>query len=756
MRTVVQASINLRVPLLFVVLIASVVAAFQLPRIDLRLDGNSLIPKLPPNTVQAESLLKRFGKRDVIAVCISSHNAMLSREGLTQIQNVARALEELEFVTGRVHSLLSTPLVTTNRHVVEMLDYSASDLAFDEATVARIKSNVLQLGLDDGVLISQDGRAVAIYAEVAPRASRRDIAAQIHALTSQLSTAQFHVVATGNAVAQSLLGVVTANDLMKLVPLVLTVIGVALACALRSLMVTCAIFFELGATLLLTGGLLAASGQPVFITTLILPILLLVIGVNDDIYAVGNFRRLALAKKETTTESLVVTAFSEIAKPICLTSATTFVGLITLVTTDLSPQRVFGLFGAISIAISTLFTFTILPAMLVLIDYHPRHDFRVGQPSSLQAFVGALKQKWQPPKWMRLFICLLIGLSLIGCSLLKVDDSWMQNLPQDSDVVVGSHVFDEKMAGATILDILLDSGKEGGVCEASWVIKMRDLEAQLRALPEAEVVRGGFSELLRVQAATENSSFQTLLATASDRSLSNLIDSEQNAMLILTQPKSFVTSVFDDDLRYVHLTVFVRKASVQRIGHIWKELEKHSQHLTVLPAGDTWISYLSVRLLVEGQLRSMAISLLLEALLLTAAYHSLHFALIALVPVTLSCLFVLGGMGWAGYSIGIANSMFVAVAIGIGIDYSVHYLSKLSSDKVMGSPNQVTSAIKEVSWPIIVGGLSVAAGTSILLLSNVRPNRELGGMIAVSVLLAAGLTLTVIPASQKLLFPRKS
>jgi predicted RND superfamily exporter protein len=74
----------------------------------------------------------------------------------------------------------------------------------------------------------------------------------------------------------------------------------------------------------------------------------------------------------------------------------------------------------------------------------------------------------------------------------------------------------------------------------------------------------------------------------------------------------------------------------------------------------------------------------------------------------------------------------------------------------MGSPNQVTSAIKEVSWPIIVGGLSVAAGTSILLLSNVRPNRELGGMIAVSVLLAAGLTLTVIPASQKLLFPRKS
>ena len=159
---------------------------------------------------------------------------------------------------------------------------------------------------------------------------------------------------------------------------------------------------------------------------------------------------------------------------------------------------------------------------------------------------------------------------------------------------------------------------------------------------------------------------------------------------------------------------------------------------------------------MNGQIRSLAIAFLLEALLLAAAYRSLRFALISLLPVTLSCLLVLGTMGWVGISIGIANSMFIAVAIGIGIDYSVHYLSKIASYTQFDSATQILNALKEVSWPITVGCVSVAAGTSILLFSSVRPNRELGGFIALSVLLSAFFTITIIPALYFLFFWRKS
>ena len=65
-------------------------------------------------------------------------------------------------------------------------------------------------------------------------------------------------------------------------------------------------------------------------------------------------------------------AFSSAARPVGMTAVSTVVGLLSMAAVSLNPLRVFGLFGSAAIIFSTLFTFSLLPALLALMKPHIR------------------------------------------------------------------------------------------------------------------------------------------------------------------------------------------------------------------------------------------------------------------------------------------------------------------------------------------------------------------------------------------------
>src|SRR6185369_2397232 len=67
---------------------------------------------------------------------------------------------------------------------------------------------------------------------------------------------------------------------------------------------------------------------------------------------------------------LILETFSIVSPAIQATAATTVFGLLSISLIRLAPQQVFGICGALSVLFSTLFTFTLVPALLVLL--HPR------------------------------------------------------------------------------------------------------------------------------------------------------------------------------------------------------------------------------------------------------------------------------------------------------------------------------------------------------------------------------------------------
>ena len=212
----------------------------------------------------------------------------------------------------------------------------------------------------------------------------------------------------------------------------------------------------------------------------------------------------------------------------------------------------------------------------------------------------------------------------------------------------------------------------------------------------------------------------------------------------------------DEDHRWARVTVFIRDADYSRIDNVLRAAERETSDQglghKIVPFGDGWISYLTVRLLVEGQASSIALALVTDLILITILLGSVRMGLIAVLPVAFSLLLVLAALALAGTPLGIANSMFAGIALGIGLDFAIHLTTTYRQRLSQGMPaGEALRSTLEITGPAVcVSAASITAGFSVLMLSEIAPNVQLGVMICLCLLTCAVTTLLLIPSLLKL------
>jgi predicted RND superfamily exporter protein len=145
---------------------------------------------------------------------------------------------------------------------------------------------------------------------------------------------------------------------------------------------------------------------------------------------------------------------------------------------------------------------------------------------------------------------------------------------------------------------------------------------------------------------------------------------------------------------------------------------------------------------------SIPLALFIDFLLVSIVLRSARIGLFAILPVAVSVLIVLAGLAVAKIPLGIANSMFAGIAIGIGLDFSIHlttsYWQRIKQG--MDPSASLAHAFASTGPPIITSAIAIASGFSILAISEVAPNMQLGIIVSLTLLLCAVVTLTLIPS----------
>ena len=119
----------------------------------------------------------------------------------------------------------------------------------------------------------------------------------------------------------------------------------------------------------------------------------------------------------------------------------------------------------------------------------------------------------------------------------------------------------------------------------------------------------------------------------------------------------------------------------------------------------------------------------------------------ATIPIIATIAILYGFMGYIGISLNVATVLVASVALGIGIDYSIHIITHFNHELKQNGDirKSIESTLMVSGKAIIINVISVSAGFLVMLFSQMVPLQQFGLLVSLS-MIGSGLgALTLLP-----------
>jgi predicted RND superfamily exporter protein len=177
------------------------------------------------------------------------------------------------------------------------------------------------------------------------------------------------------------------------------------------------------------------------------------------------------------------------------------------------------------------------------------------------------------------------------------------------------------------------------------------------------------------------------------------------------------------------------------------------KNVKVTVGGGSMVLGEMTNLVTMSQILSIVISILIVFVIIALANRSIVAGILAAVPISLAILCNFGIMGIAGITLNMGTALIASLAVGIGIDYTIHFMEFFKVEYREGG-DFLKRTFSGCGRAIIINAVSVGGGFAVLAFSQFRMLAELGGLIALNMLITAIVSLTVMPVLFTLVKPK--
>ncbi len=154
------------------------------------------------------------------------------------------------------------------------------------------------------------------------------------------------------------------------------------------------------------------------------------------------------------------------------------------------------------------------------------------------------------------------------------------------------------------------------------------------------------------------------------------------------------------------------------------------------------------RSVVKSQAASLVAAFVVLFILLAVRFRSFTGGLISLTPVvaTILCNFIL--MAVLGIPLDVVTVLIGSVAVGIGIDYTIHFLARFQKEFQAGTSERdaLRVPLEPTGKAIVINAPAVAVGFLVLVLGDIVPMQRFGFLIAATMVTSALGAITLLPA----------
>jgi hypothetical protein len=532
------------------------------------------------------------------------------------------------------------------------------------------------------------------------------------------------------------------KDRTYLAPLVLITNVLLLWYCLRSVAFSLCVMLVSFATIALTMGTMGWANIPFNQISNMGPLVVLTIAFADSIHIVSVYLqglRQSLSKVDAMRESLAVNL-----QPVTLATVTTTMGFLSLNYCSSPGIYGFGNVVAIGVVWAFVLTFTLLPALILLVPVR-----KVPQPLGVRGLMNAiaeLVERHGKPLLVGGGILIVATLAMLPMN--KVDFSQFSFVDKESDFHKVFNALSEKIGNDQSLVFSINSGSYYGIAEPEFLDAIESFSQWLETQPEATYVTS-YTKFLKIQNMAENDNDEAFKVLPTDNL--QIIDYLVGYQLV-QEIEPNLEPIFNPDYSAIRLVIGTSNLSntqlVEFNERIENWLEENLDPAYKVMHGDNSILFARLEYSISVQLlEGFALSFLLITLTMLIGLRSIRYGLLSIIPNLFPATIVFGFWGLFVGELSPYILMLFSISIGLVVDDSVHVLSKYIHARRHGSAPEpaVRYSLDKAGSAITITTLSLAVGTLVLLFSNTYYYQNVALLLTPIIVVALLLDLLYLP-----------
>jgi len=518
-----------------------------------------------------------------------------------------------------------------------------------------------------------------------------------------------------------------------------------------------------------------------------MPIILLTIANSDGVHIVSRFfKELRIRKNQ---KKALKTTMDTLIQPIFLTSITTSAAFITMVSSPLEYMIGYAFGIAFGVMWAFFLSCTMIPSLLSLKKWSLESK-AISKESIIEKFTAILSNfVIHKPKKVFYSSLLIVLVSLIGIWFINVEVNIMKFFKKGTSLRDSTEFVDNNFTGTMNLSIKLASKSNDSSFFKNYnnYLLLNRLQNHLDTTNQINMTFSFDDVLKQSFNAYYNSDINTIppdnyfnIKVYNDTIYQPLIgiyrfleqaEPDTSDMVTLLGHNSYDEYDGFHKVDQVLMTAMIKTISTKEIQDLVNSTELYiEENITSKnPDINVEISGLSVfinefvNIIIKSSITSIILSILLILIIAWLFFKSFKWGILSIVPLASAVILNFGLMGIVGIDLNHMTALLSAVIIGVGVDFSIHYISdfrrnliKSSNDKQRKvSTNDINlKTAGDVGYPILLD-VGSNMGFIALFASVLIPLNHMGGLMALAMLSTSFGTLTILSSLIQILKIKK-
>jgi len=699
-----------------------------------------MFPEGHPAVEMFDEVSDKYGAAEFIVFVLGDEN-MADVTSLRLVDSLTNAFAGIDGVE-KVRSITNVEEIRGEGFTIEV-GQLVPDIPRTPEEAEQIRQKIAEHPRYVGTLISDDFRYANILIQLTTDADQTAVVREVKRIRFNTNIPGESYL-TGSPVLIEEIADRMQGDIMKLLPFVTIIVMLILFWGFRSKRGVGLPLLIVFISLICTIGFSAWIGQPLSIVSTALPVLLVSVGSAYAIHFLARYyedQYEGMPKDDAISESTV-----NVGLAIIMAGITTAVGFSSLGLSQLSVVRDFGLLTAFGILIALVISVTFLPAALLVIK-KPTHFKSAEKRAWIDWFLGTISSLVQRHYgYVLVAVAIIIGLSIYIIPSIQPETNYITFFPANSEIREAHNLVNEEFGGASSLEIVINTGEPNGIENPDFLqqIKLFQEEvADIRQMgnplsvvnlleEENKALHGNDPEYNRLPE-SGIAQYLLLLESDDDAILEDFIDFDHQELRIQVMNGSVRSTETREILEEVN-------ATVQRYFG--------NTNYDVTVTGVPVLSEQLIDLILSSQIRSLISAVLFAFIVTSLLLKSPRRGFFCSLPIAVTVLVNFGIMGWSSIPLDVATSMIASVAVGIGIDYSIHFYTRYQEEKKKSGDveQSLESAIHTVGRANYFNAIAVTAGFLVLLISTFPPLRMFGLLSSATMVLSFIGAMVLLPS----------